>query len=144
MPDGHGPCWTRGTKPTAGLFASLGPDGAEAAAVAAFRDATAAQMAAIVESVPTPWSAAVTAAALEAMARTVERVDARPLPSLRDLLSQLALVVDPVASASIDVLLRSVEKIPEKHAAFRIYWAAPLANFAALVSFRASLHKEFQ
>jgi hypothetical protein len=78
------------------------------------------------------------------MARIVERVDVRPLPSLRDLLSHLALVIDPAASASIDVLLGSVEKIPEKHAALRIYWAATLASFAAIASFRASLHKEFQ
>ncbi len=133
-----------GHPPTPALFGSLGRDGAEVAAVAAFRDATAARMGAIVESVPPPWSGAVTASALEAMARTVERVDARPLPSLRDLLSQLALVIDPAQSGSIAALLSSVEKIPEKQAAFRIYWAAPLASFAAIAGFRASLHKEFQ
>ena len=133
-----------GHQPTAGLFASLGPEEAEIAAVAAFRDATAAGVGATVASLPAPWSAAVTVAALEAMARIVERVDVRPLPSLRDLLSHLALVIDPAASASIDLLLGSVEKIPEKHAALRIYWAATLASFAAIASFRASLHKEFQ
>ena len=133
-----------GHPPTSALLASLGPDGAEVAAVAAFRDATAGQIGAIVASIPAPWSTAVTVAGLEAMARIIETVDTRPLPGLRELLPHLALVIDPAQSGPIGALLSSVEKIPEKQAAFRIYWAAPLASFAAIAGFRASLHKEFQ
>jgi uncharacterized protein DUF5691 len=133
-----------GHPPTSALLASLGPEGAEVAAVAAFRAATAGQIGAIAASIAAPWSAAVTAAGLDAMARIIETVDARPLPGLRELLAHLALVIDPAESGPIGALLSSVEKIPEKQAAFRIYWAAPLANFAAMAGFRASLHKEFQ
>ena len=133
-----------GQRPTTGLFASLGPDEAEAAAVGAFRDATAAQIGTIVASIPAPWSAAVTDAGLEAMARIIEGSDARPLPSLRDLLSHLALIINPAPSGPIAALMSSFEKIPDKHAAIRIFWAGSLANFAATAGFRASLHKEFQ
>jgi hypothetical protein len=129
---------------TPGLFASLGRDQAGAAAVAAFKEATAGQMEAIVASIPPPWSTAVTIAALEAMARLIERTDARPVPSLRELLPRLALVVDPDESGAIGALMGALEKIPEKQTALRTYWAAPLAGFAAIASFRASLHKEFQ
>jgi hypothetical protein len=133
-----------GHPPTPALLACLGGDGAEVAAVAGFRDATAGQIGAIVASIPAPWSAAVTVAGLDAMARIIETVDTRPLPGLRELLAHLALVIDPEESGPIAALMSSVEKIPEKQAAFRIYWAAPLANFAAIAGFRASLHKEFQ
>jgi hypothetical protein len=133
-----------GHGPTTGLFASLGPDDAEAAAVAALEEATAGQIGAIVASIPAPWSAAVTLAGLEAMARIIGQVDTRPLPGFRDLLSHLALVIDPAESGPIAAFISAPEKIAEKHASLRIYWAAPLASFAAIASFRSSLHKEFQ
>ena len=131
----HEPCSTRGTNQRPGCSLRSGPT-AEAAAVAVFRESRR-------DGWERSWSRSPPRGPpghrLSSRGYGEDRrtVDVRPLPSLRDLLSQLALVIDPVASASIDVLLRSVEKIPEKHAALRIYWAAPLANFAALVSFRA-------
>jgi hypothetical protein len=130
---------------TTAPLAAPASDEAEAAAVAAFGDATAGQIGEIVASIPAPWSAAITVAGLAAMARVIERSDARPLPSLRDVLPHVALVIDPAQSVSMAALPSSLERIPEKQqAALRIYWAAPLANFAAIASFRASLHKEFQ
>ena len=112
-------------------------------AMAALETAPSETLQALVGSRSGPWSAALTEAALDALARCI-RAQRSGLMALRTTLPALAHVVDPEKADEVSALVEVVDGLPDKErAAARAYWAASLASLAAMVHFRRSLHKEF-